>query len=217
MVGWSLPLVLQPSVPQIPITPDPLCARSFQGSKRRTRTLTLRPGLTFTLPPVILWCFQAGLEFSEESQARAGLCWLDHPSARTSTTKQRWSVRVSSHPNSQFLWHFTGQLCAFWPSLLPEQEVKADTDFAVRIFPWAMRCGRTISPLFPVQQRVLLKSGRRGSTPILYFPWWRSCSLQCLHPSLGTFCLMGIIGISLKNPNGHRTTRVFREHDWSYK
>lgn len=164
----------------------------------------LRPGLTFVLPPVILLWFQVKMGFSAEPKARAGLAWAHHSCTRSSWMEQRWSVRVSSYPISQSLCLCTGPLCAFWPSLLLGQEIKADTKFAVRTFPQRMRCGWTISPLFLVQQRVLLKLGRRGSAPIFYLPWWRACSLPCLLPFVGMCCLVSTTGIPLNKPKWAR-------------
>lgn len=148
MIGWILSLHGVPSTPWHSRHSGPPCPCSSQGSKRRTGALTLRPDLTFAFPPVSLLWFQKGTEYSEKPKARAGLAWADHPSTRSSTTEQRWSVRVSSYPTSQSPWLCTGPLCAFWPSLLPGQEIKADTDFTIRIFPWGMRCRWTILHCF---------------------------------------------------------------------
>lgn len=81
----------------------PTLCSLLSSKQAKAGALTLRPGLTFALPPITLWWFQQGLEFSEEPKARAGLGWVDHPSTRSSTAEQRWNVRVSSYPVSQVL------------------------------------------------------------------------------------------------------------------
>ena len=68
------------------------------------------------------------------------------------------------------------------------------------------------SPLFPVQQRVLLKSGRRSSVLIFIYP-------------VGELVLFYVsthrqgheYNWDFPQENGQRAIQIFRERDWSYK